>query len=123
MTERAKKVLYDILVDIFTNDYHRLFSFWVQLQKHLYLAVRHNDEEKVLRLLAAGADQFAEVEGTGLNPREEAMRQRHYPILRQMVALAKKEPRTEDDKIIALEDVYKLFEVSDRCTSLTVVFK
>lgn len=84
----------------------------LQLQKHLYLAVRHNDADKVARLLAAGADQFAEVEGTGMNPREEAMRQKHYPILRQMVALAKKEPRPEDDKIIALEDVYKLFEVS-----------
>ncbi|XP_045614420.1 uncharacterized protein [Procambarus clarkii] len=80
------------------------------LLKHLYLAVRHNDADKVVGLVRAGADQFAEVEGTGLNPREEAKRQGLYDILRQMAALAKKEPRPEDDKIVALEDVYRLFE-------------
>ncbi|XP_042208914.1 uncharacterized protein LOC121857104 isoform X2 [Homarus americanus] len=81
------------------------------LLKHLYLAVRHNDADKVVRLVRAGADQFAEVEGTGLNPREEAKRQGLYDILRAMAALAKKEePLPEDDKIIALEDVYRLFE-------------
>lgn len=83
-----------------------------QLLKHLYLAVRHNDADKVVGLVRAGADQFAEVEGTGLNPREEAKRQGLYDILRQMAALAKKEPQHEDDKILALEDVYRLFEVS-----------
>nr|XP_053650048.1 uncharacterized protein LOC128700721 [Cherax quadricarinatus] len=80
------------------------------LLKHLYLAVRHNDADKVVGLVRAGADQFAEVEGTGLNPREEAKRQGLYDILRQMAALAKKEPQHEDDKILALEDVYRLFE-------------
>ncbi|KAK4328896.1 hypothetical protein Pmani_000705 [Petrolisthes manimaculis] len=80
------------------------------LVKRLYLAVRHHDADQVGRLMRAGADQFAEVAGTELTPRQEAERQRHYPTIRQMSALAKKQPRPDQDKLIALEDVYRLFE-------------
>ncbi|KAK3879252.1 hypothetical protein Pcinc_016163 [Petrolisthes cinctipes] len=80
------------------------------LVKRLYLAVRHHDADQVGRLMRAGADQFAELAGTELTPRQEAERQRHYPTIRQMSALAKKQPRPDQDKLIALEDVYRLFE-------------
>ena len=60
----------------------------------------------------AGADQFAEVEGTGLNPREEAKRCGFFDVLQQMAALAEKKIPKEDDIAVALEDVYRLFEVS-----------
>ncbi|XP_068219711.1 uncharacterized protein [Palaemon carinicauda] len=80
------------------------------LLKHLYFAVRHNDADKVVRLVMAGADQFAEVEGTGVNPREEAKRRGFYDILRQMAALVEKKPKHEDDKTVVVEDIYRLFE-------------
>ncbi|XP_076045342.1 uncharacterized protein LOC143027732 isoform X6 [Oratosquilla oratoria] len=86
------------------------FVYTNLLLKHLYFAVRHNDAEKVAKLLAAGADQFARVDGTEVNPREEAKRRGFYEILRQMASLAKKKPRPEEDKIIAIEDVFRLFE-------------
>ena len=73
-----------------------------------------------MRLVTAGADQFAVLVGTGLNPREEAKRQKHYPILRQMAALAPKKQEEEKVKeVMGLEDVYRLFDVStvNRCVS------
>ena len=80
--------------------------------KHLYFAVRHNDSQKVEWLLKAGADQFAEVEATGINPREEAKRRRLYPILRQMVSYDRMQPKPEITRIIPIEDVFRLFDVS-----------
>ncbi|KAK7081159.1 hypothetical protein SK128_026336 [Halocaridina rubra] len=80
------------------------------LLKHLYFAVRHNDADKAVRLVTAGADQFAEVEGTGVSSREEAIRRGFYDVLRQMAALVEKKPRQEEDKIIALEDIHTLFD-------------
>ncbi|XP_066980457.1 uncharacterized protein [Macrobrachium rosenbergii] len=91
-----------------TNKEGHLYSSL--LLKHLYFAVRHNDADKVVRLVMAGADQFAEVEGTGVNPREEAKRRGFYDILRQMAALVEKKPKHEEDKTVVLEDIYKLFE-------------
>lgn len=81
--------------------------------KHLYFAVRHNDENKVESLLRAGADQTAELYGTGVTPREEAKRRRYYSILKKMVSLApsKSLAKSSKEELVALEDIGKLFEV------------
>ena len=78
----------------------------------MYFAVRHNDSQKVEGLLKAGADQFAEVEATGINPRQEAKRRKLYPILRQMVSFDRLQPRPEKCRVIPIEDVFRLFDVS-----------
>nr|XP_027239378.1 ankyrin repeat and SOCS box protein 8-like [Penaeus vannamei] len=87
------------------------------LLKHLTSPSATNDADTVVRLLSAGADQYAEVVGTGVNPMEEAKRCGFYDILRQMASLAKKEAgepaaneEQERENGKALEDVHRLFE-------------
>ncbi|KAK8375280.1 hypothetical protein O3P69_020329 [Scylla paramamosain] len=84
------------------------------LLKHLYLAVRHNDQEKVVRLVTAGADQFAVLAGTDLAPRDEAKRQKNFPVLRQLVALAPKKGEEDKEEGPGLEDIYRLFDSRPR---------
>ena len=93
----------------------RIFcSVFLQLVKHLYFAVRHNDSEKVDLLLAAGADQNAKVDGTDVTPKEEAKRRKCYLILKQLAAKA---PQTEDYEepdywdMPTIEDLRLLFKV------------
>lgn len=85
-----------------------------QLGKHLYLAVRHQDSEKVDLLLAAGADQNMRVDGTDVTPREEAKRRKNYLILRQLVAKKPpSEPYEQPDywDMTTIEDLRLLFKV------------
>ena len=85
----------------------------LQLLKHLYFAVRHNDVDKVECLLKAGADYTAEVNGTGTTPRDEAKRRKHYKILKKMLSLYPREKLTNNrDDYLAIEDVSRLFEVN-----------
>lgn len=86
----------------------------LQLVKHLYLAIRHQDSEKVDLLLAAGADQNTQVHGTDVTPREEAKRRKCYLILKQLVAHAPPpEPYEQPDywDMSTIEDLRCLFKV------------
>ncbi|KAF2367448.1 Ankyrin repeat-containing domain [Trinorchestia longiramus] len=93
----------------------RFFKHW--LVKHLYLAVRHTDPEKVEALLSAGADQFTRVEGTDVTPREEAKRRKSFSILKLMVARSQLTHTYEEEfdfwNMPAIEDLRVLFKGED----------
>ena len=91
------------------------YPFSEQLIKPLYLAIRHQDSEKIAALLTAGADQDAHVEGTDVTPRLESIRRKHYPTVRQLVAykMATTQPSEEPDlwDLPYIEDMQCLFQV------------
>lgn len=87
---------------------------YLQLLKHLYIAVRHANESDVESLLKMGVDANNILPGTETTPKQEAKRKKHYTILKKINEYCprKRNLKFHQQEIAALEDIKYLFEVS-----------